>query len=87
MTTTKRRPLKTVPQVIKAFGGAKAVAEWSGVSTCHVDNWRRWKFISPAWHWRMDVELKRRGYKIDPQVFGVDIKAPRQRPKTGGVHV
>lgn len=79
----KRRNLKTVADVITAFGGPKELAAWAGVRTSSVSNWKTWGFIPPAWHYRMMIELEHRGFDVAPQVFGVDPKAkgPYRSPK------
>lgn len=71
----KRRTLNSVAEVIKAFGGPKAMAGWCGVGTPSISNWKTWGFIPPSWHYRMLMELQCNGYEINPLVFGIDLES------------
>lgn len=61
--------LYTIDDVIAAFGGTKAVAEWAGVGMSAISNWSE-RGIPAGWHYRIDRELRGRGFEIDPSVFG-----------------
>ena len=75
--------LRTVDQVIDAFGGAKtpaannkAVASWLGLNTSAVCNWRERQSIPSGWHLRFYLEAARRGMEIGPSVFGLEEPMP-----------
>jgi predicted transcriptional regulator len=82
------KKLTTVDEVIEAFGGATAVANWFGLTQPAVSNWRMKNEIPPGWHLRLVRHAERIGIEIDDAVFGLtddDPKAPRpvgtgQRP-------
>lgn len=66
----QKRTLSSVADIVEAFGGTKAVAEWADVGMSAVSNWIVRDEIPPGWHYRLDRELRRRGYKVDPPLFG-----------------
>ena len=68
----KQKTLRTVCEVVKAFGGPKALAQWADVGPSAVSNWKADGFIPPGWHYRMMLELQGRGFSVAPQAFGVD---------------
>ena len=76
------RNLQTVAAVVAAFGGTKACADWAGVGSSAVSNWITWGVIPAGWHFRMHVELQRRGFDLDPALFGQPAQAGKQ--KTAG---
>jgi hypothetical protein len=61
--------LDDVADVVKAFGGTKALAAFAGVGMSAVSKWIHQGWIPPGWHWRFDVEARRRGFAIDPVVY------------------
>ena len=63
--------LRTVREIVKAFGGPKKLAEWAAVVKSAPSNWVAEGHIPPGWHYRLHLELSARGYKIDPRAFGV----------------
>jgi hypothetical protein len=63
-------PLNTVPEVVAAFGRTKAMAEWCGIGMSNISDWLADKHIPASWHYRLDREARRRGYLINPKVFG-----------------
>ena len=66
------RTLKTVSEVIAALGGTAEVARWAGYdSPSGVSNWLL-RGIPPSYHLTLSLEAKRRGYIIDPAVYGLD---------------
>lgn len=76
------RTLKSVAAVVKALGGPKAIAEWTGAGATSVSNWKTWGFIPPAWYYLFATKLAESGYEVDPWVFGFrrtsDCPSPRK---------
>ena len=77
---TKR--LETVDAVIDALGEGRTagannriVAAWLGLNASAVCNWRERESIPSGWHLRFYLEAQRRGFEIDPCVFGLQSKA------------
>ena len=75
----KNRKLRTVPEVVTAFGGPKATAEWAGVGVSAVSNWTTRSFIPPGWHYRMARHFEAKGCEIDPVVFGEEPESEGRR--------
>lgn len=77
----QRKLLRTVTDVIEAFGGARALCDWSGLSRSAPCNWVNDDFIPASWFYSMTVELGRRGFDLDPNIFGckdaASIRSPR----------
>ncbi|KWT64851.1 hypothetical protein APY04_3091 [Hyphomicrobium sulfonivorans] len=71
------KAVKTVSEVVGAFGGVDALCAWSGESTEAIKRWQRWDFIPHAWHWRIEQELRSRGYALSPRVFEMAGTAPK----------
>jgi len=64
--------LRTVREVVTAFGGPADMGAWCGINANAVSNWMGRGVIPPCWHMRLFVEARRRGYEIDPNVFGLE---------------
>ena len=64
------RILRTADDVVAAFGGTKAAAEWAGVGESAVSNWIARGFIPPGWHFRMHEHFEARQYRLESTVFG-----------------
>ena len=62
--------LRTVEDVVAAFGGTAEMADWAGLGMSAISNWMARGFIPPGWHYRISAELKERGLDVAPQVFG-----------------
>lgn len=73
--------LRSVQEVVDAFGGTKATAEWAGHGESAVSNWIARGFIPPGWHFRMQDELSARGFVISRSVFGEVDEPPIVRRK------
>lgn len=73
-----KRTLKTVEQVIEAFGGTSATAEWAGVGPSAVSNWISKGFIPPGWHFRMSDHFAGSGLTVSRDVFS---KREEERPR------
>lgn len=69
--------LKSVADIVKAFGGTFALAEWAGVVPSAVSNWVAKDYIPPGWHYRMYRELVARGFDVDEAVFDDRLRSPR----------
>lgn len=65
-----KRRLKTVKEVIAAFGGTSKAAAWAGHGPSAISNWLDREFIPPGWHYRMSQWAQQQGFEIDPRVFG-----------------
>jgi hypothetical protein len=76
--------LETIQDVIAALGGPSDLAEMLDVTQQAVSMWKVRGEIPAGWHYRLHIEALRRGYEIDPSVFGmVD---PFVRSATSEVH-
>jgi len=67
------KTLSTISEVIEAFGGHAELARWCGYEQpSGVANWLS-RGIPPAYHMRLSLEAKRRGFLLDPEsVFGLE---------------
>lgn len=72
----KREILRTVDDVIDAFGGTTVVAKWLGIRHTAVSNWRAEQAIPNGWHLRFWLEAQDLGYRIDPRLFGAHVWTP-----------
>jgi hypothetical protein len=72
-------PLNTVEEIIAAWGGTKLMAKWCGTGMPNISKWIAQGYIANGWHYRLDREAKRRGYLINPKVFGEEPN-PDERP-------
>lgn len=71
---SKRKPitLTTTDQVIDALGGIGSAARMFGyASNAGVGMWKL-RGIPPGLHYRIDRYLAKRGYQVDPVVFGYE---------------
>lgn len=64
------KTLKTVDDVVAAFGGPSAAAEWAGIGKTAVSNWLARGYIPPGWHFRMSQHFSGRGIVLAGSVFG-----------------
>jgi hypothetical protein len=72
MKQRKTITLTDIDQVIAALGGLRSCAEmFSYESTSGVSNWKL-RGIPPGLHYRIDRYLSKRGYVVDPSVFGYE---------------
>ena len=86
MNSMKRDTLRTVDDVIDAFGGNTVVADWLGIGTSAVCNWRERQSIPPGWHLRFYLEAEARGLRIDLNLFGME-GISKARPPRGNLRV
>lgn len=63
-------PLNSVVEIVAAWGGTKALADWCNIGMSNVSDWMRDAYIPRGWHYLMDREARRRGFLIDPELFG-----------------
>lgn len=64
-----RYDIRTIGDLIEAFGGPAELAKLIGISDSAVCNWETRDFIPPSWHLRLLCELRRREKTVDPAVF------------------
>lgn len=69
--TNHRKTLRTVGDIIKAFGGPSKVAKWTGLTPPAISYWLSEDFVPPAWHLRIWLELEARGYIVTLSALGV----------------
>jgi hypothetical protein len=74
-----RTILKTVSDVINAFGGPAAAAEWAGVGLSAVCNWQARGYIPPGWHYRMHAHFADKKIELAGSVFGQSDERPAAR--------
>lgn len=86
MNTGGMKTLKTIPDIVKAFGGKRALAKLVGAkkeSTSLICNWIADNYIPPGWHYRLHLAAEHRGFVIEPKALGVEPtgfgRAPQQR--------
>lgn len=73
---TMKRTLKTVDEIIDAFGGNSVVGRWLSVGPNAISNWRIRQDIPSGYHLRIWLEAQELGYRIDPKLFGVHYWPP-----------
>ena len=71
MNTTPDKVVRSVGDVVAAFGGTKATADWADVGMSAVSNWLASGSIPRGYHLRLYLELQRRGLLVDPGLFGI----------------
>jgi hypothetical protein len=79
--------IRTIDELVEEFGGDTALAELLGITQSAVAHWKIRGQIAAGWHLRLLAELQRRGFTVEPSVFGLtDREAeglfPKRRPKT-----
>jgi hypothetical protein len=67
------KTLRSVRDIVDALGGTKEAAKWAGLGMSAISNWLAADEIPTGWHYRVDVELKARGYRVDPRLFGARV--------------
>jgi hypothetical protein len=68
---TKRTRIKTVSDLVTAFGGNKSMGDWADVGETAVCNWKDANEIPRGYHLRLWFEAERRGLDVDPALFGI----------------
>lgn len=61
------KTLHTIQDVVEAFGGYAELARWAGYE--HPSGAANWlsRGIPPAYHMRLALEVRRRGFALDPE--------------------
>lgn len=67
----KRETLRTLDDIVSAFGGDEAVASWLGIRPHAISMWRMRGQIPPGWHLRFWLASEELGYRIDRGLFGL----------------
>lgn len=75
-----QKRIETVSQLVKAFGGTKALAAWADVVPSTVSNWKEKGEIPPGWHLRLYLECRDRKLNVSTKLFGIGDKA-KTRPQ------
>lgn len=65
------KTIETVSDLVAAFGGTGAMAEWLDVGPSTVSNWKALGFIPNGYHLRIYLECQARGIDIAPSVVGL----------------
>jgi hypothetical protein len=68
--TRKLQKLTKISEIILAFGDLATISEWAGVCRSCVCNWETRGYIPASWHWLLSEELAKRGFEVDPALFG-----------------
>ena len=59
----------TIPELVRALGGWKAVAEWAGYEdTRGVHNWVK-RGVPQYYHLRLVLAARRKGVEVDPKIL------------------
>lgn len=67
--TTQRKVVKSIDELIAAFGGLTRCGRRWDVSKQAVSKWRQIG-VPPGYHYRMSLELESAGYIIDARALG-----------------
>ena len=63
--------INTIDELVVALGGDTKIGRWLGISQPAVAAWKLRGQIPPGWHVRLLAELTRRGFSVNPEVFGL----------------
>ena len=74
------KKIVTVDRLINALGGPTAVGKWLGIKQSAVSNWSLRGEIPPGWHLRLYMEAQKRGFRVDDELFGLEVVG---RPAVG----
>jgi len=72
--------IKTVAELVDAFGGTQAFADWADVGMSAVSNWIAMGAVPRGYHYRLDRECRARHLDVDPGFFDRSPKWP-EKPK------
>ncbi len=84
---SKRDQIKTIADLVAAFGGNKSMADWADVGETAVCNWKDANEIPRGYHLRLWFEAERRGLSVDPNLFGVAEYVGTKRRTRPAAHV
>jgi hypothetical protein len=59
----------TIDKLVRSLGGPSDLGQRLGICQSAVSMWSVRGFIPPAWHFRLYIELVRKGLEFDPVVF------------------
>lgn len=77
-----KRCLRSVAEIVKAFGGNKETAKWANTGASTISNWLANNEIPNGWHYRIHLEMTARGFEVDPKVFGVELDPRKSHSKS-----
>lgn len=74
--------IRTVRELVDAFGGTGETAKFLGIVPSNVSNWLADDDIPRGHHLPLWLEAQRRGFRVSKRVFGLDDESehPKQRP-------
>lgn len=75
----KTTVVRTVEELVAAFGGTKAMAQWADVGPSAVSNWISLESVPRGYHLRLYLEIQRRGILADPSLFGMPDDPPAEK--------
>lgn len=67
----KKRTIRSIPDIVEAFGGKAKLAAWLGVTHQAACNWYREGCIPTAYHYQLHLWFTSHGVKLDPETFGL----------------
>ena len=77
---SRMKPATTVREIVDAFGGTGAFADWANVVPSAVSNWISLNRIPPGYHLLLVAEAHRRKLRIDAAALGLneEVQLPRK---------
>jgi hypothetical protein len=76
--------IKSIAEMVSAFGGTAKLADLLDIGMPAVSNWKAADKVPPGWHLRLFLEAKKRGIAIDPALFGrPETLRPRHKGRRG----
>jgi hypothetical protein len=64
--------IETVTDLVRAFGGTGAMADWVGTTDACVSLWKNRGCLPGGYHLRVLLECQRRGFKVSPKLFELE---------------
>jgi len=71
MKRRDEKVIRTIEQLVEAFGGTFAMAEWADVVPSSVSNWKSANYLPPGYHLRVWLWAQANGVRIDPSLLGL----------------
>src|SRR5262245_57257793 len=65
----RKHVIRTVPDIVDAFGSQKNLAAWIGVVPQAVSNWCAAEDIPTAYHYRLHLWATWHGHRLEPSTF------------------
>ncbi|HXF55656.1 MAG TPA: hypothetical protein VNK52_16200 [Hyphomicrobiaceae bacterium] len=78
MARTKRQLLRSVREVVEAYGGTNATARRFSRAPGAISAWIATGYIPPAYHYAIHMDMWQLGNEVDPSVFGYHVYPPLQ---------